>query len=82
MLNEFFKQKEKPQSLKAFTEKCENRIATGDNGRYKVMIEDGVEVVGLGDYGADVNAISSEMLQGVLKRGRNIRAINLDALLS
>ena len=79
LLNEFFKEKEKPKSIKAIVEATRSRVTDGHDGRYRVLIADVQEVIALGDYGADANALSTRMLSDVMEKDSSIRPLSLSA---
>jgi hypothetical protein len=56
----------------ASSEHSQEGTADPAKGRYKVRLAECVEVVALGDYGADYSAISKDILQQLTTAGYNV----------
>jgi hypothetical protein len=65
---------EKKRPKLAAVRACRSQVGTADatKGRYKVRLAEGVEVVALGDYGADYSALPKDILQRLTKAGYNV----------
>ena len=73
----------KLQKAKTFRKSClsedeTDNASNGDDGRYKVLIEDVVHDVALGDYGSDLNAMPYTTLEKVMAAVKSVNIEKLD----
>lgn len=75
LLAEFRSSRHKKKRVKAVLQGMPQkaiRSADQDEGRYKVILNDDLDAIALGDYGADVNLITKVEFDTIISKDRNV----------